>query len=88
GAPVNRGPQRWELERQVRLIAGSIVLVSGVVGFFVPGVHLIGTAIGAGLTVAALSNTCAMGMMLSKLPYNRGPRTDVRTVITSLQNRS
>ncbi|MFB7337559.1 rhodanese-like domain-containing protein [Streptomyces adustus] len=88
GAPVNRGEQRWELERQVRLIAGSIVLVSGVVGFFVPGVHLIGTAIGAGLTFAALSNTCAMGMMLSKLPYNRGPRTDIRTVIASLRNRS
>ncbi|WP_406090602.1 rhodanese-like domain-containing protein [Streptomyces sp. NBC_01013] len=88
GAPVNRGPQRWELERQVRLIAGSIVLVSGIVGFFVPGVHLIGTAVGAGLTFAALSNTCAMGMMLSKLPYNRGPRTDIRTVLASLRNRS
>ncbi len=88
GAPVNRGPQRWELERQVRLIAGSVVLVSGVVGFFVPGVHLIGTAIGAGLAFAALSNTCAMGMMLSKLPYNRGPRTDIRTVVTSLRDRS
>lgn len=88
GAPVNRGPERWELERQVRLIAGSVVLVSGVVGFFVPGVHLVGTAIGAGLTFAALSNTCAMGMMLSKLPYNRGPRTDIRTVIASLRDRS
>ncbi|MFI6875559.1 rhodanese-like domain-containing protein [Streptomyces sp. NPDC050400] len=88
GAPVNRGPQRWELERQVRLIAGSVVLVTGVVGFFVPGVHLIGTAIGAGLTFAALSNTCAMGMMLSKLPYNRGPRTDIRTVVASLRDRS
>ncbi|MFF4415694.1 rhodanese-like domain-containing protein [Streptosporangium sp. NPDC001559] len=88
GAPVNRGPERWELERQVRLVAGSVVLVSGVVGFFVPGVHLIGTAIGAGLTFAALSNTCAMGMMLSKLPYNRGPRTDIRTVIASLRDRS
>ncbi|BAG20994.1 MULTISPECIES: rhodanese-like domain-containing protein [Streptomyces] len=88
GAPVNRGEQRWEMERQVRLIAGSIVLVSGVVGFFVPGVHLIGTAIGAGLTFAALSNTCAMGMMLAKLPYNRGPRTDIRSVIASLRNRA
>ncbi|QNS02286.1 rhodanese-like domain-containing protein [Streptomyces xanthii] len=88
GAPVNRGEQRWELERQVRLIAGSIVLVTGVVGFFVPGVHLIGTAVGAGLTFAAVSNTCAMGLMLSKLPYNRGPRTDIRTVIASLRNRT
>ncbi|MFD1658698.1 rhodanese-like domain-containing protein [Streptomyces caeni] len=88
GAPVNRGPARWDLERQVRLIAGSVVLVSGIVGLFVPGVHLIGTFMGAGLTFAALSNTCAMGMLLSKLPYNRGPRTDIRTVISSLRGRS
>jgi rhodanese-related sulfurtransferase len=88
GAPVNRGVARWDLERQVRLIAGSIVLVTGVVGVFVPGAHLIGTAIGAGLTFAALSDTCAMGMMLAKLPYNRGPRTDIRTVISSLRDRS
>ncbi|AKL68308.1 rhodanese-like domain-containing protein [Streptomyces sp. Mg1] len=88
GAPVNRGEARWDLERQVRLIAGSIVLVTGVLGVFVPGAHLIGTVIGAGLTFAALSNTCAMGMMLAKLPYNRGPRTDIRTVIASLRDRS
>ncbi|MYU24093.1 rhodanese-like domain-containing protein [Streptomyces sp. SID8352] len=88
GAPVDRGRQSWALERQVRLVAGSIVLVSGVVGFFVPGVHLIGTAIGAGLTFAALSDTCALGMMLSKLPYNRGPRTDVGTVVASLRSGS
>ncbi|MEU3281536.1 rhodanese-like domain-containing protein [Streptomyces antibioticus] len=88
GAPVNRGEARWDLERQVRLIAGSVVLVTGVVGLLVPGVHLIGTAIGAGLTFAALSNTCAMGMLLSKLPYNRGPRADIRTVIASLRDRS
>nr|WP_208106203.1 rhodanese-like domain-containing protein [Streptomyces sp. GC420] len=85
---LNHGEPRWDLERQVRLIAGSIVLVSGVVGFFVPGVHLVGTFVGAGLTFAALTNTCAMGMMLSKLPYNRGPRTDIRDVINSLRGRS
>ncbi|MGW6982984.1 rhodanese-like domain-containing protein [Streptomyces sp. NPDC054932] len=88
GAPVNRGEARWDLERQVRLIAGSVVLVTGVVGVFVPGAHLIGTAFGAGLTFAALSNTCAMGMLLSKLPYNRGPRTDIRTVLAPLRERA
>ncbi|AOT61607.1 MULTISPECIES: rhodanese-like domain-containing protein [Streptomyces] len=87
GAPVNRGEARWDLERQVRLVAGSIVLVSGVTGIFVPGAHLVGTAIGAGLTFAALSNTCAMGMLLSKLPYNRGPRTDIRAVVAALRDR-
>ncbi|MBH5334089.1 rhodanese-like domain-containing protein [Streptomyces pactum] len=86
GAPVNRGPERWDMERQVRLVAGSVVLASGLVGVLVPGVHLIGTAVGAGLTYAALSNTCAMGVLLSKLPYNRGPRPDIRTVIAELRS--
>ncbi|MFF0477615.1 rhodanese-like domain-containing protein [Streptomyces sp. NPDC004284] len=86
GAPVERGPERWDMERQVRLVAGSIVLATGLIGVFVPGAHLIGTAVGAGLTYAALSNSCAMGVLLSKLPYNRGPRTDIRTVIAELRS--
>ncbi|WP_024757626.1 rhodanese-like domain-containing protein [Streptomyces exfoliatus] len=87
-APVERGPERWDMERQVRLVAGSVVLATGLIGIAVPGAHLIGTAIGAGLTYAALSNSCAMGVLLSKLPYNRGPRTDVRTVIAELRSAS
>ncbi|WP_055601882.1 rhodanese-like domain-containing protein [Streptomyces aureus] len=86
GAPVNRGPERWDMERQVRLVAGSVVLTTGLVGVLVPGVHLIGTAIGAGLTYAALSNSCMMGVLLSKLPYNRGPRPDIRSVIAELRS--
>ncbi|MFE7352250.1 rhodanese-like domain-containing protein [Streptomyces sp. NPDC057543] len=88
GAPANRGTDRWDMERQVRLVAGSIVLATGLVGLFVPGAHLIGTAVGAGLTYAALSNSCAMGVLLSKLPYNRGPRTDIRSVIAELRGTS
>ncbi|WP_225801227.1 rhodanese-like domain-containing protein [Streptomyces sp. NK15101] len=88
GAPVERGPERWDMERQVRLVAGSVVLATGLVGVFVPWAHLIGTAIGAGLTYAALSNSCAMGVLLSRLPYNRGPRTDIRTVIAELRSAS
>ncbi|MFE4312404.1 rhodanese-like domain-containing protein [Streptomyces sp. NPDC056891] len=86
GAPVNRGPERWDMERQVRLVAGSVVLTTGLVGVLVPGVHLIGTAIGAGLAYAALSNSCMMGVLLSKLPYNRGPRPDIRSVIAELRS--
>jgi rhodanese-related sulfurtransferase len=88
GGQVNRGPARWDLERQVRLVAGTIVLVSGIADLFLPGLHLIGTAVGAGLAVAALTNTCAMGLLLSKLPYNRGPRTDIEAVITALRGAS
>ncbi|GAA1928967.1 rhodanese-like domain-containing protein [Streptantibioticus ferralitis] len=87
GGPVTRGSARWELERQVRLIAGSIVLVSGLIGLAVPGVGLVATAVGAGLTFAAVTNTCAMGMLLAKLPYNRGARTDIGSVIAALRSR-
>ena len=88
GGPLTRGPERWDLERQVRLVAGSIVVVTGIAGVFLPGLHLIGTAVGAGLTVAALTNTCALGMLLAKLPCNRGPRTDLDTVVAALRGPS
>ncbi len=71
GAPINRGRQTWELERQVRLVAGGIV-AAGVLGSVkVPALKWVAGAIGAGLTGAALTNTCAMGMALSKMPWNR-----------------
>ncbi|PRC47784.1 sulfurtransferase, partial [Mycobacterium sp. ITM-2017-0098] len=62
GFAVNRGTQRWDLERQVRLVAGSIVLTSILGSLAAPKLKWVAGAIGGGLTVAALSNTCAMGM--------------------------
>ncbi|SCG64885.1 rhodanese-like domain-containing protein [Micromonospora humi] len=85
-APVNRGRPRWDLERQVRLVAGSIVLAAVVGSAWVPGLKWVAGAIGAGLTVAAVSNTCAMGMLLSRLPYNRGASCDLDTVVGQLRD--
>ncbi|MGI5174862.1 rhodanese-like domain-containing protein [Dactylosporangium sp. CA-152071] len=84
GGPVRRGRARWDLERQVRLVAGSIVLVAVLLSVVAAPVKWIAGLVGAGLTVAALSGTCVMGMLLAKLPYNRGPRTDLDSVIRSL----
>ncbi|GIH72602.1 rhodanese-like domain-containing protein [Sphaerimonospora thailandensis] len=72
GAPVIRGRQKWSLERQVRLVAGGIVLASIVADLWLPGARFVGAFIGAGLVFASLTDTCAMGMILSRLPYNRG----------------
>jgi hypothetical protein len=44
----------------------------------------LGAAIGAGLTYAAVSNTCAMATALSKLPYNRGAASDAETILSQL----
>ena len=83
GFAVNRGAQRWDLERQVRLVAGSIVLSSVLASIAVPRLKWVAAAIGGGLTVASLTNTCAMGMALSK-PYNRGATCDAQTVVSQL----
>ncbi|SCF04487.1 Rhodanese-related sulfurtransferase [Micromonospora viridifaciens] len=84
-APVRQGRQRWDLERQVRLVAGSIVLASVLGSVFVPGLKWVAGFIGAGLTFAAVSNTCAMGMLLGKLPYNRGASCDLDSIVGQLR---
>ena len=88
GAPVERGEvQRWALERQVRLVAGSIVFLSVLLSLLVPGTPWIAAAVGFGLVFAAVSNTCMMGMLLSKLPYNRGPGCDIDGALARLDAR-
>ncbi len=84
GFAVDRGAQRWDLERQVRLVAGSVVLSSIFGSVLVPRLKWVAACIGGGLTFAALSNTCAMGTALSKLPYNRGATSDAKTVLSRL----
>lgn len=84
GFGVRRGVQRWDLERQVRLVAGSIVLSSILGSIASPKLKWVAAGIGAGLTTAALTNTCAMGMMLAKLPYNRGASCDAQSVVEKL----
>ena len=71
GAPLLRGRQTWDLERQVRLVAGSIVAASVAGSAVKPRLKWLGGAIGAGLTFAAVSNTCGMAIALSKMPWNR-----------------
>ena len=84
-APVNRGRTRWDLERQVRLVAGLIIASSVLGSLLVPGLQWIAALMGAGLTVAALTNTCAIGMLLAKLPYNRGTAScDLDTIVGQL----
>jgi rhodanese-related sulfurtransferase len=88
GGAVNRGRARWDLERQVRLVAGSIVLVSILASLWLPAFRFVAGAVGLGLSVAALTNTCAMGAMLAKLPYNRAAACDVNVVVDQLTSRA
>ena len=85
GGAVNRGRQRWDIERQVRLVAGGIVLAAGLGSIAAPGLKWIATVIGGGLFAAAVTNTCAMGSALSKLPFNRGAAScDIDSIVSEL----
>jgi rhodanese-related sulfurtransferase len=77
GFPVMRDERvPWSLERQVRLVAGVIVFVSVLLSATVTE-HFLWVAgfIGAGLAFAAITDTCAMGMLLARMPWNRAANT-------------
>lgn len=85
GKPLRRGRQRWGLERQVRGIAGSLVVAGSLAGLLIsPLLGLIAAAVGAGLAFSAVTDTCGMAMVLVKLPYNRGATCDMREVVARL----
>lgn len=86
GGDVVEGEAKWALERQVRGVAGGIVLTSILASLVRPGARLVAGGVGFGLLFSAVSNTCAMGTVLSKLPYNRGPRCDVDGALTRLRH--
>ncbi|GGC79982.1 sulfurtransferase [Tersicoccus solisilvae] len=72
GGDVVRGAGTWAMDRQVRMAAGSLVL-AGLVGgrFLSPKLRTVAGVIGGGLAFSAASNTCAMGQVLAKMPWNR-----------------
>ena len=72
GLPVVEGKKVMSLERQVRIAAGSLVVIGAVVGQFVhPAGYGLSAFIGAGLVFAGVTDTCGMGMMIAKMPWNR-----------------
>ncbi|MEO2036160.1 MAG: rhodanese-like domain-containing protein [Planctomycetaceae bacterium] len=72
GLPVVRGRKSISLERQVRIAAGFIVLVGALLGLFVhPYFAGISAFVGAGLIFAGITDTCAMGMLIAKMPWNQ-----------------
>ena len=72
GLPVVRGKKAISLERQVRIAAGHLVLIGAALGAFVhPAFIGLSAFIGAGLLFAGLADTCGMGLLLARMPWNR-----------------
>ena len=72
GLPVIRGKKAISLERQVRIAAGALVLLGSALSAFVHP-YFIGLAafVGAGLVFAGITDTCGMGMLLARMPWNQ-----------------
>ena len=63
---------RWSLERQVRLGAGLLVLAGVILALTAnPRWVFLCGFVGLGLTFAGLTDICAMGIILGKMPWNR-----------------
>ena len=60
--------------RQVQIVAGSLVFLGTILGAFVsPWFLILSGFVGCGLIFSGVTNTCAMSMLLAKLPYNQKP---------------
>ncbi len=72
GLPTVRGTKRMSLERQVRIVAGGLAAVGGVLALVVnPWFAALPAFIGSGLVFSGVTDTCTMAMLLAKLPHNR-----------------
>jgi rhodanese-related sulfurtransferase len=71
GLPVVRGKKSVSLERQVRIAAGFLVFAGATLAHFVhPWWIGLPAFVGAGLMFAGITDTCAMGMLIAKMPWN------------------
>jgi len=72
GLPLIRGKKAISLERQVRIAAGSLVLLGAMLGWLIhPAFIGLSAFVGAGLIFAGITDTCGMGMLLAWMPWNR-----------------
>ena len=72
GLPVVRGKKAISLERQVRIAAGSLVLLGVLLGWLVhPAFIVLSAFVGAGLVFAGVTDTCGMGLLLARMPWNQ-----------------
>ncbi|MCS6852412.1 MAG: rhodanese-like domain-containing protein [Gemmataceae bacterium] len=75
GLPVVRGRKVMSLERQVRIAAGLLILLGCALGYFVhPASIGLAAFVGVGLVYAGITDSCAMGMLLARMPWNNPGR--------------
>lgn len=70
--PVVKGQGSISIERQVRIVAGSLVVLSTLGGLYLfPAMFGLTLFVGLGLVFAGVTDTCAMAILLARCPWNR-----------------
>jgi glyoxylase-like metal-dependent hydrolase (beta-lactamase superfamily II)/rhodanese-related sulfurtransferase len=70
--PLREGRKRLAVDRQVQLIAGTMVLGGVALGVLVsPWFLALAAFFGAGLTFAGATGTCGLALLLMMMPWNR-----------------
>ena len=78
GLDVVRGKKAISLERQVRIAAGLLVLTGAVLSLLIDQRWVgLSAFVGAGLVFAGVTDTCGMGLILARMPWNQLPKTAV-----------
>jgi rhodanese-related sulfurtransferase len=63
--------QPIEMARQVQIVAGSLVVLGGALGFFFdPAFYALSVFVGAGLVFAGVSGLCTLARVLAYAPWN------------------
>lgn len=73
GAPVVRGKKAIPLNCQVQIITGLAILAGTAAAILSENPYWLAAplAMGAGLLYSGLTNTCAMGTVLARMPWNQ-----------------
>ncbi len=73
GLPVvTKASQPMEIQRQVQIAVGALVVLGTLLGFMAsPWFHILSGVVGAGLVVAGVSGFCGMAHALMLMPWNR-----------------
>lgn len=79
--PLMKGScQIWGLDRQMRMTAGSLVLAGLLLGRFVhPYFSGLALLVAGGLIFSAVTDSCGLVILLSKMPWNRPRKAEVKS---------
>jgi len=88
GDVIHGDSSRWAMDRQVRGVAGALALTGILASIVFPRAKWLAGGVAGGLVFSAVSDTCAMGAMLAKLPYNQTNSCDIAGVLDQINTKA